>query len=267
MEKNWEQRKYKCSTEQQHESLHGTVTKICTIAICCTIQKESGMRASWVPDFCHHWCCFHITDTKLSLHTDHYTPSASLIQNWTSHWLLHTFCITDTKLNLHTDYYTPSASLLQNWTVTLIITHLLHHCYKTEPSHWLLHTFCITTTKLNLHTDHNTPSASLIPNCMFTLIITDSCFFFSVRVGQKGCCHRLNHTKPICTKASFLGWCGGKMVIVSSLVGWYFEPSQPQLFYIRARNKPQSVSKLVCTQVIKPQIISNLPNSSWHKCI
>ena len=217
MEKNWEQRKYKCSTEQQHESLHGTVTKICTIAICCTIQKESGMRASWVPDFCHHWCCFHITDTKLSLHTDHYTPSASLIQNWTSHWLLHTFCIT--------------------------------------------------TTKLNLHTDHNTPSASLIPNCMFTLIITDSCFFFSVRVGQKGCCHRLNHTKPICTKASFLGWCGGKMVIVSSLVGWYFEPSQPQLFYIRARNKPQSVSKLVCTQVIKPQIISNLPNSSWHKCI
>ena len=37
------------------------------------------------------------------------------------------------------------------------------------------------------------------------------------------------------------------------LVSWYFEPSQPQ-DYITAKNNVQSVSYLLCTEVINPQI-------------
>ena len=47
--------------------------------------------------------------------------------------------------------------------------------------------------------------------------------------------------------------------LVSSLV-WYFELSQPQ-----AKNNVQSVSFLLCMQVIKPQIIQKPQNQSWHK--
>ena len=45
------------------------------------------------------------------------------------------------------------------------------------------------------------------------------------------------------------------------LVSWYFEPSQPQS-YIMAKNNVQSVSYLLCTQVIKPQIMHKPQNQS-----
>ena len=35
--------------------------------------------------------------------------------------------------------------------------------------------------------------------------------------------------------------------------------------YITAKNNVQSVSYLLCTQVIKPQIINKPQNQSWHK--
>ena len=51
-----------------------------------------------------------------------------------------------------------------------------------------------------------------------------------------------------------------------SLVSWHFEPSQPQrITYITVKNNVQSVSYLLCTQVIKPQIIQKTQNQSWHK--
>ena len=45
-------------------------------------------------------------------------------------------------------------------------------------------------------------------------------------------------------------------------VNWYFEPTQPQRDYITAKNNVQSVSYLLCTQVIKSQIIQKPQNQS-----
>ena len=39
------------------------------------------------------------------------------------------------------------------------------------------------------------------------------------------------------------------------LLSWYFESVNPTKYYIRTKNNVQSVSCLLCIQVIKPQII------------
>ena len=48
----------------------------------------------------------------------------------------------------------------------------------------------------------------------------------------------------------------------SQLVSWYFEPSQPQRVTSWLKNNVQSGSYLLCTQVIKPQIIHKPQNQS-----
>ena len=51
-------------------------------------------------------------------------------------------------------------------------------------------------------------------------------------------------------------------LLVSSLV---FRAESTTKDYITAKNNVQSLSYLLCTQVIKPQIIQKLQNASWYK--
>ena len=53
---------------------------------------------------------------------------------------------------------------------------------------------------------------------------------------------------------------------VSLLINWCIEPSQPQMIKNQGKkNNVQSVSYLLCTQVIKPQTIHKPQNQSRHK--
>ena len=57
-------------------------------------------------------------------------------------------------------------------------------------------------------------------------------------------------------------WCTGLWKLVSLLA---FRAKSATKDYITAKNNVQSVSYLLCMQVIKPQIIQKPKNQSWHK--
>ena len=62
-----------------------------------------------------------------------------------------------------------------------------------------------------------------------------------------------------------LKWLSANMglgMLVSLLVFWAKSTTKG---YIMAKNNVQSISYLLCTQVIKPQIIHKPQNQSWHK--